>query len=431
MRRTTAAVIAAGAALALAACGSGNSGGGGGGDTGDGGGGGTETTDVEVFTWWAAGSELTGLQALEAVFAEQHPEFTFVNGAVAGGAGSAAKDLLQTRLQAGDPPDTFQAHAGAELADYIEAGQLEDVSNLYDEFGLTDVFPQDLLDLLTVDGAIYSIPSNIHRSNVVWANPEVLEAAGVDPSTPPADIDAWIEDLEAVEASGATALSIAAPWTQVHLLETVLMADLGAEGYIGLWDGTTDWNGAEVTTALEHFETLIGFTNTDRDGLDWPDATQMIIDGNAGYNVMGDWAVAAFEEAGVERGTGFVEFPVPGTDGLFGFLADSFTLPVGAPNPDGATAWLETVGSLEGQVAFNQAKGSIPARTDADPADFSEYQQSAIESYANDTIVPSLAHGAAAPVATLNAITDAVSKYTAGGSDLATLQSELAAAAGS
>lgn len=422
MRRVSVAAGAAALGLVLAGCG-GDGGGGGDGDGGGGGGG-----DVEVFTWWAQGSELAGLEALEAVFAEQHSDFTFVNGAVAGGAGSAAKDLLQTRLQANDPPDTFQAHAGAELLDYIDAGQLEDISDLYEEFGLADAFPPDLIELLTMDGAIYSVPSNIHRSNVVWTNPSVLEGAGIDPAAIPADLDAWIADLETVAATGVTALSVATIWTQVHLLETVLMADLGAEGYIGLWNGETDWAGPEVTAALEDFETLMGFTNTDRDGLDWPEATQMVIDGTAAYNVMGDWAVAAFEEQGIERGTGFVEFPVPGSDGQFGFLADSFTLPVGAPNADGARAWLETVGSLEGQVAFNQAKGSIPARTDADPADFSEYQQSAIEAYANDAIVPSLAHGAAASISVLNAISDATSKFTTGASDVATYQQELAAA---
>jgi glucose/mannose transport system substrate-binding protein len=173
----------------------------------------------------------------------------------------------------------------------------------------------------------------------------------------------------------------------------------------------------------------MGFTNDDRDGLDWPEATQMVIDGGAAFNVMGDWAVAAFEEQDKALGTDFTAAPVPGTDGTFDFLADSFTLPVGAPDAAGAKAWLETVGSLEGQVAFNKAKGSIPARTDADPADFSEYQQTAIESFANDTIVSSLAHGAATPVATLNAISDATSKFTTGASDLAGFQSELAAAA--
>lgn len=427
MRRQKVIMATAGAAalaLGLAGCTSGGSG-----DTGGDTGGGA-ASEVEVFTWWAAGSEKAGLDALVGVFNEQHPDVEFINGAVAGGAGSAAKDLLQSRLQAGDPPDTFQAHAGAELQDYIDAGQVEDVSSLYDEFGLRDAFPKDLVDRLTVDGAIYSIPSNIHRANVVWANPAVLTEAGLDPAAEYADLDSWFTALDAVKATGKTPLSVATTWTQVHLLETVLLSSLGADGYTGLWDGSTDWKGAEVTDALKDFEKLMSYTNTDRDGLDWPDATQQVIDGTAAFNVMGDWAEAAFAEAGLSSPADYIYFPVPGTDGVFDFLADSFTLPVGAPHPDGAKAWLETVGSAEGQAAFNKAKGSIPARTDADTSDFSPYQKTAIESFAADTIVSSLAHGAAAPVATLNKVSDATSKFTTGASDLATFQSELAAAVG-
>ncbi|WP_062204288.1 ABC transporter substrate-binding protein [Streptomyces sp. NBRC 109706] len=426
-RRTS--VLVAGAAigaLTLSAC-SGGSGGDGGGSGSSGGG--DSASEVEVFTWWAAGSEKAGLDALVAVFDEQHPDTEFVNGAVAGGAGSAAKDLLQSRLQANDPPDTFQAHAGMELLDYINAGQLEDVSDLYDEFDLREAFPSDLVERLTHEGNIYSIPSNIHRANVLWSNPSVLEENGVDPNAEYASLDDWFADLETLQEAGVTPLSVATAWTQVHLLETILLADLGPDAYNGLWDGTTDWEGAEVTAALEDFETAMSYTNGDRDGLDWPEATQLVIDGNAAFNVMGDWAVAAFEEQGKEFGTDFNAAPVPGTDGVFDFLADSFTLPVGAPNGGGAHAWLETVASLEGQTAFNAAKGSIPARTDADPADFSEYQQTAIESFGQDTIVSSLAHGAATPVSTLNAVTDATSKFTSGASDLSTFQSELASAA--
>ncbi|WP_206305993.1 ABC transporter substrate-binding protein [Streptomyces sp. RFCAC02] len=410
------------AALSLSACSgsSNNEGGGGGGEGG--------SDEVEVFTWWAAGSEKAGLDALVGVFDEQHPETEFVNGAVAGGAGSAAKDLLQSRLQASDPPDTFQAHAGAELQDYINAGQIEDLSSLYDEFDLREAFPADLVDRLTQDGKIYSIPSNIHRANMLWSNSAVLQDNGIDPNRTYNSLDEWFEDLDALQDAGVTPLSVATAWTQVHLLETILLSDLGAEGYNGLWDGTTDWESSEVTAALEDFERAMSYTNSDRDGLDWPEATQMVIDGNAAFNVMGDWAIAAFEEQGKEYGTDFAAVPVPGTDGVFDFLADSFTLPVGAPHPEGAHAWLETISSLEGQTAFNAAKGSIPARTDADPADFSEYQQSAMESFGQDTIVSSLAHGAAAPVATLNAITDATSKFTTGASDLDAFQSELAAA---
>jgi|SRR5690625_3050417 len=406
-RNATIAAIGAGALL-LSACGGGD-------DDGDG-------DKVEVFTWWAEGTELEGLEAMVDVFDEQHPDIEFVNAAVAGGAGSQAKDLLQTRLQSGEPPDTFQAHAGAELQDYINADQVEDVSDLYEEFGLDEAFPDDLIELLTVDDAIYSIPSNIHRSNVVWANPEVLEDAGIDPDEVPADIDEWIEDLEKIDSNGDTALSVGEPWTQVHLLETILMADLDADAYDGLWDGSTDWSSPEVTQAFEHFETLMGFTNDDRDGLDWPDATQLVVDGSAGYNVMGDWAIESFNENDMERGEDFIDFPTPGSEDVFGFLADSFTLPDGAPHPDGAKAWLETISSEDGQTEFSKAKGSIPARTDADPDDFPEYQQDAMESFAEDTTVSSLAHGAATPAATLSNIEDAVSKYTTGAADLDELQ---------
>ncbi|MDT0318465.1 ABC transporter substrate-binding protein [Streptomyces millisiae] len=422
-RRTSTMVAGAAiAALTLGAC-SGSSNGGGGSS-----GGGGSNDEVEVFTWWAAGSEKAGLDALVGAFEEQHPDIEFVNGAVAGGAGSAAKDLLQSRLQASDPPDTFQAHAGMELLDYINAAQIEDVSALYDEFDLREAFPSDLIDLLTRDGQIYSIPSNVHRANVMWSNSAVLEENGIDPNPSYASLDEWFEDLDALQDAGVTPLSVATAWTQVHLLETILLADLGPDAYTGLWNGSTDWEGADVTAALEDFERAMSYTNDDRDGLDWPEATQMVIDGNAAFNVMGDWAVAAFEEQGQELGTDFAAVPVPGTDGVFDFLADSFTLPTGAPNPEGSRAWLETVASLEGQTAFSVAKGSIPARVDADPADFSEYQQTAMESYGQDTIVSSLAHGAAVPVSQLNAITDATSRFTSGAADLSTFQSELAAA---
>ena len=422
MRRIGVVAALAAAGLALAACSSGNSGSSGSSGTG------TKASQVEVFTWWAAGSEKLALDAMVGVFNKQHPEVKFINGAVAGGAGSAAKDLLQTRLQAKNPPDTFQAHAGKEIADYIAAGQLQDVSNLYDEFGLRNVFPAELLKLLTVDGKIYSVPSDIHRANMVWANPAVLTAAGLDPKATYPKLADWFTALDKVKASGKTALSIATTWTQVQLLENVLLSDLGSDKYIGLWDGKTAWTGSDVGAALADYGKLLSYTNTDRDGLDWPDATQQLIDGKAAFNVMGDWAVAAFTEQKKTAGKDYTYFPMPGTVGVFDFLADSFTLPVGAPHPDGAKAWLQTIGSAAGQEAFNKIKGSIPARKDANPKAFSEYQQTAIKSFGQDTIVPSLAHGAATPIAVLTAISDAVSKFGTGSSNAATFQTELAAA---
>ena len=367
---------------------------------------------VEVFTWWATGTEKVGLDALVDVFAEQHPDIRFVNATVAGGAGSNAKNVLAQRLADGDPPDTFQAHAGAELTDYIEAGQLQDLSGFYAEKQLADVFPETLIDLLTVDGAIYSVPTNIHRANVVWANTEVLTAAGIDPSAPPADLDAWIDDLRRLREEGvAVPLALGTEWTQLQLFEIVLLADLGADGYSGLWTGATPWDAPGIDAAVAHYDELLDYVNSDFAGLDWDTATQIVITGNAGYIVMGDWAEVAFAQAGWTYGDEYTTFPAPGTAGVFDFLADSFVLTVGAPHEAATEDWLTTLSSVEGQQAFNLAKGSIPARTDVDASEYPAYQQTALRSFAEDTIVSSLTHGAAADIAWSSSISDAVSRF--------------------
>ncbi|WP_242636699.1 ABC transporter substrate-binding protein [Myceligenerans salitolerans] len=427
-RRTTAALLAATAlcGMASAGCAAG---------TGDPAPSIDTHQDVAVYTWWSTGSENEGLNTLVEVFEKQHPEIDFVDDGVTGGGGGAAKEHLQSRLENQDPPDTFVAHAGAELQDYIDEGYIQDVSGLYEEYGLTDVFPEGLIDLLaTEDGKIYSIPSNIHRANVMWVNPSVLRENDIDPSGRYGSVDAFIADLEKLRQAGVEApLALGTTWTQVHLFETVLLGSLGAEAYSGLWDGTTDWNGPEVTAALEDFRTILGYTNANRMDLDWDLAIQRVIDGEAAFNVMGDWAVSGFDNSNQEFGQDYLAVPSPGSAGTFDFLADSFTLSTGILDEDSAKAWLETIASKEAQIRFNKVKGAIPARSDIDENEFTEYQKMAIKSFQEDTIVSSMAHGAAIPVDHLTAITDATTRFNRevqeGGGDVAAFQAALAAAA--
>src|SRR5262249_54400523 len=135
--------------------------------------------NVEVFTWWADGGEKAGLDGLVSQFNKDCSQFTFVNGAVAGGAGSNAKTVLAQRLAQSDPPDTFQAHAGAELTDYISAAQLAALSQESKDWGPSNACPAGLISNMTVAGKIYSVPANIHRANVLWGNKTVLASAGI------------------------------------------------------------------------------------------------------------------------------------------------------------------------------------------------------------------------------------------------------------
>ena len=103
--------------------------------------------EFEFFSWWTGGGDSEGKQALLDLFAKQNPGIEVVDSAIAGGAGTNAQAELANRLIADDPPDSYQRHAGKELAADIEAGEVEDLTSLYDDEGWRDVFPERLLEL--------------------------------------------------------------------------------------------------------------------------------------------------------------------------------------------------------------------------------------------------------------------------------------------
>jgi glucose/mannose transport system substrate-binding protein len=353
-----------------------------------------EADQVEVFSWWTGGGEAAGLDAMIAIFKEQYPDTEFINAAVAGGAGTNAKAVLATRLQAGDPPDSWQGHAGQELiGTYVAGGQLEDLTFLYDQEGWLEVMPETLIPLISDGGKIYSVPVNIHRANVMWYNPGILAANNI---AVPTTLDEWFVAMDTLKAAGITPLALGEQWTVMHLMETILLASLGPDAYNGLWDGTTDWGSAEVTTALNDFVKVLSYTNADSASLSWQDAAQLVVNGNAAFNVMGDWAEGYFRELGKVPETDYGWAAVPGTGGNFQFLSDSFVLAAGAPHRDAAINWLILCGSKEGQDAFNPIKGSIPARSDADRSLYGVYLQSAMDDWATNTVVGSLTHGVVA-----------------------------------
>ena len=350
------------------------------------------------------------MQALEKMFAKKYPHDRFKNLAVAGGSGSNAKAKLASDLKNGNPPSSFQGHAGAELTDYIDNEQIEPVDGIIKELGGESVFPKTLADRLTVDGHIYSVPVDIHRANVVWANSALLKKAGVTKT--PTDVKGWIADMEKVKASGvATPLSIGGTWTQTELFESILAADMGADGYNKLFTPDGTWDSPEAKAAIEDYKKALTFTNTASDGDDWPAATDMMASGKAVYNVMGDWAVAEFDMKGKKYNADYTAFVVPGKEVVYDFLADSFTLPTGTKNPEATKDWLRFVGSADAQSTFNKIKGSIPARTDVKPDGFSTYQQTAMKDFKEVPIVSSIAHGAAVSLAWSSEINTAMSKF--------------------
>jgi glucose/mannose transport system substrate-binding protein len=273
---------------------------------------------------------------------------------------------------------------------------MEPLDWLYEEEGLYDVFPEDVIEIASYEGKPYSVPVNIHRSNVLWYRPSRLEAVGV--TEPPKTWDEFFEVAEKLKEAGIPAMAIAeqggAGGFSGHILENILVSVMGPEKYRGLFDGSTGWDDPDVTASLEILNRLYDYANPDYLSTSWGDINDRFVsDDGPAMMVMGDWT------HGVLMSKGFEDYrwtTAPGTEGLFMVLSDSFGLPKNAPNRENAINFLRVIGSKEGQDAFNPIKGSIPARIDGDRSKYDEYLTGAMDAFKSDEGVPSIQHGAAA-----------------------------------
>jgi glucose/mannose transport system substrate-binding protein len=271
---------------------------------------------------------------------------------------------------------------------------MEDLTFLFKKEGWMDAFPEGLVKNIGTDKGIWSVPVNIHRSNVLWFVPANLKKWGIEA---PKTWDDFFAAAGKLKAKGVVPLALAQNWTANHLWESVALASLGPDKWDALWSGKLAFDSADGIKAWELFGKILQFTNDDASSLSWQQATDMVVDGRAAFNVMGDWAAGYMSTTKkLAPGSGFGWAASPDTGGEFMFLADSFGLPKGCKNQDNAIAWLRLLGSREGSDAFNPLKGSISARKDSDLSKYNDYAKSASADFGKDRIVGSLAHGVTA-----------------------------------
>ena len=357
---------------------------------------------LEIFSWWTSGGEVEGLNAMYEVYKKKYPGVEIINAALAGGAGQGGnmKALLETRMLGGDPPDSFQVHLGQELiGSQVVAGRMEDLSDLYQSEGWNTVFPKGIIELASYQGKPYSVPVNIHRSNVLWYNKTHLADLGLEKA--PATWDEWFAYADKLKAKGIAALAVAGadPNFSAHVFESILVANLGPDNYLGLFNGKTKWDDPAVKASMETLLRAEEYAEPNAASVAWSDINEVLSSGKASTMIMGDWTHGALKAA---KFTDYHWAPSPGTSGVFVALSDSFGLPKGAKNRENVINWLKVCGSREGQDAFNPLKGSIPARSDPDLTKYDDYLKETIEMFKTNTIVGSIQHGAAAKQSFVN-----------------------------
>jgi ABC-type phosphate transport system substrate-binding protein len=249
---------------------------------------------LEVFSWWTSGGEAAALKALFNAYGKQYPGVNIINATVAGGSGSSARPVLQTRLAVNNPPDTWQTHPGWELlGQYVGPGYCEPITDLYQSDGWDKAFPKALVDMVSKDGKAYAVLTGIHHGNVLWYNKRLLDKNGIKIGNN-ITFEEFFAICDKLKRAGLPAIGVgdSGIWASSQLFENTLLGVVGPQGWMDLFNGKMKWDDPKVKRAIEYFAKMQDYINPDHATLTWDQAVKKLMDGKVAFNSMGDWAMA-------------------------------------------------------------------------------------------------------------------------------------------
>jgi glucose/mannose transport system substrate-binding protein len=368
--------------------------------------------EVEVLHWWTSGGEAKAAAELKATM--QKKGHTWKDFAVAGGGGDTAMTVLKSRLVSGNPPAAAQIK-GPQIQDYgTLAANLDDVAKAEK---WNDLLPKSIADGLKYQGHYVAVPVNVHRVNWLWTSPEAFKKAN---AKVPTTWDEFFVAAEALKKAGLIAVAHGGqPWQDFTTFESVALGVGGADFYkkalVQLDPGSL--KSPTMEKVLNTFRKVKSYTDKNAPGRDWNLATAMVIKGEAGMQLMGDWAKGEFLAAGKKPGTDFGCVAAPGTGKSFTYNVDSFVMfkLKDAGNTKAQMDLAAAIMSPEFQEVFNLNKGSIPVRTGMNLDKFDSCAKTSAADFAatakSGALVPSIAHEMAVSAAAKGAIQDTVSQF--------------------
>jgi glucose/mannose transport system substrate-binding protein len=344
--------------------------------------------ELEITHWWTSGGEAVAVSK----FAEAWNATgnTWVDGAIAG-SGGTARPIIISRIIGGDPMAATQLNHGRQAQELIEAGLLLDLTDVAEAGGWADIVnPSSLLDACTLDGKIYCVPINIHSAQWIWLSHAAYENAGLEV---PADWNEFVASAGDLEAAGTLPLAMGQQgWQQNIAFGAITLAVAGLDA----WTAVNVGKDADVARGPEYtaaFEAVAASRELARGSnvQDWNQATNMVITGSAGGQIMGDWAHGEFAVAGQVEGEDYSCLPGLGLNSVLDTGGDAFYFPVN-DDPEITAAQKELAALLispEVQVSFNLAKGSLPVRGDIDMSSANGCMQKGLGILAEGGVLPS------------------------------------------
>ncbi|MCL6652704.1 ABC transporter substrate-binding protein [Agrobacterium rubi] len=322
-------------------------------------------TDLEVTHWWTSGSEAAAVGELAKAFDATGNKW--VDGAIAG-SGGTARPIMISRITGGDPMGATQFNHGRQAEELAQSGLMRDLNDVAEKGNWKEIIkPASLLESCTIDGKIYCAPVNIHSWQWLWLSNEAFKKAGVEV---PKNWTEFIAAAPALQKAGIQPLALGGQaWQANGLFDTLLIAMGGKDLYEKVYKDKDAEVAAgpdmqKIFAAADEARKLTKGSNVQ----DWNQATNMVITGKAGGQIMGDWAQGEFQLANMKAGTDYTCLPGLGLNEYLTANGDAFYFPLlkDEEKSKAQEVLAEVIVDPKTQLAFNLKKGSLPIRSDVD-----------------------------------------------------------------
>lgn len=347
--------------------------------------------DLEVTHWWTSGGEAAAVKVLAEKF-DAAGDDKWVDGAIAG-SGSTARPIIISRILGGNPMGATQLNHGRQAEELVQGGLMMDLTELAEKEGWADfIRPKSLLESCTYEGRLYCVPLNIHSWEWMWVNPQAFRDAGTEP---PKNWNDLVAAAPKLREKNIVPLATGDGWQVTGVLTVLTIAIGGKDLYLKV-NGDKDADlarGPEMKKVFEALAQARALADNGYVGRSWNEATNMVMTGRAGAQIMGDWAQGEFGTAGKVAGKDYDCLPGLGGHPYLDTGGDAIYFPKNK-DPEVTKAQLKLASMLvskDTQVAFNLAKGSLPIRGDIDLDAASSCMRAGVEILKDpDNIVPSV-----------------------------------------
>lgn len=209
------------------------------------------------------------------------------------------KNKLRMALGAGNPPNIFYNWGGGGLKDYVDAGDVADLTSYINgDSKYKSKFPKSVWGPATFNGKIYGIPTQGMGAELMYYNKALFKKYNLDP---PTTWDNVLKAAKVLKAHGVypIALSGKSQWPEMILVQYLTNRLGGTQVFDKIAKGTPGaWSDPAVIQAMKYCQQLVdmgafepGYTSMDAsknqtEALLATDKAGMIAQGSWVYNII-------------------------------------------------------------------------------------------------------------------------------------------------